>query len=174
MNEMPGSPEDRKLWTISRIRGLFGRITVEAEGSTVFVRMTLSEAPLLLRGPDLSPSARIVDVRMGLRLRHDRPRSPGSVQTERLHLRFNVENPAFPDRYPWMEVDVSSSDEWREVTMSPSIDCCPDPLVVRYAYVSFGQTTPTTIDIDWVKFDQPLTHSSARQWDRRHWPGAQG
>ena len=147
------SREELADWTMNAVTR--GSVTLEGEGRDAFVRVVLGFNGAVLRGPDLAPPVPGVrGARVRVRLRHDRPRAPGSVQTERFELRYEVESPAKMLEQPSMYVNVEPSDDWRELSLRPGLFCCLSPLTVRYGYVSFGSTSPATMEIDWIELTQ--------------------
>jgi hypothetical protein len=103
-----------------------------------------------MRGPDLEPPpAAVQGARLRARLRHDRPRPSGSVQSERVELYFEVVNPVIGNMQPSMFVSVEPSDDWQDLAFGPSLFL--QPLTVRYAYVPFRSTMPSTLDIDCIQ-----------------------
>jgi hypothetical protein len=129
-----------------------GPITVEGEGAAAFIRVKFDFNNYVMRGPDLEPAASGVrGARLRARLRHDRPRPPQSVQSERVELYFEVFNPIVPSTQVSMTASVLPSDEWQDLTLMPGLYCCLQPLTVRYAYIPFRSTTPATLDIDRIE-----------------------
>lgn len=130
-----------------------GPITIEGQGATAFIRVRLDFGSYVVRGPDLDPAAvGVRGARIRARLVHDRPRPPQAVQTERFTLYLDVANPQIATTQSSMYVAIAPSDDWQDLTLSPGLYCCREPLAVRYAYVPFGSTTPATLDIDLIEF----------------------
>jgi hypothetical protein len=128
-----------------------GRITVEGEGAAAFIRVKL-EAASLLRGPDLAPPVTGVrGARIRARLRHDRPRIPQWPQTEDVHMYFDVADPVQPNAQSSMRVAVPPGEEWVDLTLNPALYCCLQPLTVRYVYVPFYASFPSTLEIDRIE-----------------------
>ena len=129
-----------------------GPITVEGEGTAAFMRVKLDHGTYVIRGPDFDPAVSgILGARVRARLRHDTPRPPLSVQSERFELYFDVINPVIRNTQSSMFVSVPPSDGWQELTLMPGLYCCLGPLTVRYAYVPLRSTTPATLDIDRIQ-----------------------
>src|SRR5687768_3146838 len=82
-----------------------GPISVEGDGAAAFIRVKLDINHHVMRGPDLVPPATGVrGARVRARLRHDRTRSPQSVQTEDVDLYFEVIDPFVPTTQSSMRV----------------------------------------------------------------------
>jgi hypothetical protein len=129
-----------------------GPITVEGDGAAAFIRVKLDVNDYAMRGPDLAPLATGVrGARVRARLRHDRSRPPQAVQTEDVYLYFEVVNPLVPDTQPSIRASVPPSEEWLELELKPALYCCPQPLTIRYAYVTFRSTSPATMEIDRIE-----------------------
>ena len=129
-----------------------GPITVEGDGTAAFIRVKLDVNDYSMRGPDLAPVATGVrGARVRARLRHDRSRPPQAVQSEDVHLYFEVVNPLVPNTQPSMRVSVPPSEEWLELELKAALYCCVQPLTVRYAYVPFRSTSRATIEIDRIE-----------------------
>jgi hypothetical protein len=90
-------------------------------------------------------------VRVRARLRHDRSRPPQAVQTEDVHLYFEVIDPVVPTTQSSMRVSVPPGEEWLDLELTPALYCCLQPLTVRYAYVPFRSTSPATMEIDRIE-----------------------
>lgn len=129
-----------------------GPITVEGNGAAAFIRVKLDFNNYVMRGPDRAPpAAEVRGARIRARLRHDRSRPPQAVQTEDVHLYFEVVNPPVPTSQPSMRVSVPPSEEWLDLELKPALYCCLQPLIVRYAYVPFRSTSPATMEIDRIE-----------------------
>ena len=50
-----------------------------------------------------------------------------------------------------MRARVSPGEEWQDLTLNPALYCCAQPLTVRYAYVPFYPSFPSTLDIDRIE-----------------------
>ena len=84
-----------------------GPITVEGDGAAAFIRVRLDVNDYVMRGPDLvPPAAGVRGARVRARLRHDRSRSPQAVQTEEVHLYFEVIDPPVANAQSSMRVSV--------------------------------------------------------------------
>jgi hypothetical protein len=128
-----------------------GPITVEGEGAAAFIRVKL-DVGSLLRGPDLAPPVTGVrGARIRARLRHDRPRIPQWPQTEDVQMYFDLVNPVQPNTQSSMRARVPPSEEWVDLIFNPALYCCVQPLTVRYAYVPFFPTFPSTLEIDRIE-----------------------
>jgi hypothetical protein len=128
-----------------------GPITVEGEGVAAFIRVKL-DSNSLMRGPDLAPPvAGVRGARIRARLRHDRPRIPQWPQTEDVHMYFDVANAVQPNAQSSMRIAVPPSEEWVDLALNPAVYCCLQPLTVRYAYVPFFATFPSTLEIDRIE-----------------------
>lgn len=128
-----------------------GPITVEGTGTAAFIRIKL-DFESLLRGPDLSPAVSgIRGMRLRARLRHDRPRIPQWPQTEDVHMYFEVENPVEPNEQSSMRARVPPTQDWVDLVLDPMVNCCTQPLTVRYAYVPFFPSFPSTLEIDRIE-----------------------
>jgi hypothetical protein len=129
-----------------------GPITVEGDGAAAFIRIALDLNDYVMRGPDLVPPAQGVrGARVRARLRHDRSRPSQAVQTEDVHMYFEVVDPSIPNTQSSMRVGVPPSDEWVDLELKPALYCCLHPLTVRYAYVPFRSTSPATMEIDRIE-----------------------
>jgi hypothetical protein len=129
-----------------------GPITVEGDGVAAFIRVKLDLNDYVMRGPDLAPpAAGVRGARVRARLRHDRSRPPTAVQTEDVHLYFEVVDPHLPNTQSSMRVGVPPSEEWLDLELKPALYCCLYPLTVRYAYIPFRSTTPATMEIDRIE-----------------------
>ena len=129
-----------------------GPITVEGDGAAAFIRVKLDFNTSVMRGPDLvPPAAGVRGARVRARLRHDRSRAPQSVQTEEFHLYFEVIDALVPTTQPSMRVEVPPGEEWLDLELKPALYCCLQPLTVRYAYVPFRSTSPSTMEIDRIE-----------------------
>ena len=129
-----------------------GPITVEGDGAAAFIRVKLDFNTSVMRGPDLAPpAAEVHGARVRARLRHDRARSPQSVQTEEFHLYFEVIDPLVPATQPSMRVEVPPGEEWLDLELKPALYCCLQPLTVRYTYVPFRSPSPSTMEIDRIE-----------------------
>ena len=128
-----------------------GPITVEGNGAAAFIRVKL-DFKSLLRGPDLAPPvAGVRAARIRARMRHDRPRIPQWPQTEDVHMYFEVENPVEPNAQSSMRIRVPPTEEWMDLVLNPALNCCVQPLTVRYAYVPFFPSFPSTLEIDRIE-----------------------
>jgi len=135
--------------------GTRGAITVEGDGAAAFIRVTLDLNDSVLRGPDLVPlAADVRGARIRARLRHDRSRPPQAVQTEDVHMYFEVANPVVPNAQSSMRIGVPPSEEWLDLELTPGLYCCLQPLTVRYAYVPFRSASPATLEIDRIELTQ--------------------
>ena len=102
-----------------------GPITVEGDGVAAFIRVKLDLNDYVMRGPDLAPpAAGVRGARVRARLRHDRSRPPQAVQTEDVHLYFEVVDPRVPNTQPSMRVGVPPSEEWLDLELKPALYCC--------------------------------------------------
>jgi hypothetical protein len=129
-----------------------GPITVEGDGAAAFIRIRLDFNDSVMRGPDLvPPAAGVGGARIRARLRHDRSRSPQAVQTEDVHLYFEVIDPLVPYTQSSMRGSVPPGEEWLDLQLKPALYCCLQPLTVRYADVPFGSTSPATMEIDRIE-----------------------
>jgi hypothetical protein len=132
--------------------GTRGPITVEGDGTAAFIRVKLDFNDYVMRGPDLVPlAAGVRGARVRARLRHDRSRPPQAVQTEDVHLYFEVIDPLVPNTQSSMRVGVPPSEAWLDLELKPALYCCLQPLTVRYAYVPFRSTSPATMEIDRIE-----------------------
>jgi hypothetical protein len=128
-----------------------GPISVEGGGTAAFIRVKL-DSNSVMRGPDLAPPvAGVRGARIRARLRHDRPRIPQWPQTEDVHMYFDVVNPVQPNTQSSMRVAVPPSEDWVDLSLNPALYCCLQPLTVRYAYVPFFNTFPSTLEIDRIE-----------------------
>jgi hypothetical protein len=129
-----------------------GPITVEGDGAAAFIRVKLDLNDYVMRGPDLVPlAAGVRGARIRARLRHDRSRPPQAVQTEDVHLYFEIIDPVVPNTQSSMRVGVPPGEEWLDLELKPALYCCLQPLTVRYAYVPFRSTSPATMEIDRIE-----------------------
>lgn len=144
------SREELLDWAVNGVTR--GPITVEGDGAAAFIRVKLGVNEYAMRGPDHAPPASGVGgARVRARLRHDRSRPPQAVQTEDVHLYFEVLNPLVPNAQPSMRVSVPPSEEWLELELKPALYCCLQPLTVTYAYVLFRSTSAATMEIDRIE-----------------------
>ena len=129
-----------------------GPITVEGDGAAAFIRVRLDVNEYVMRGPDLvPPAAGVSGARIRVRLRHDRSRPPQAVQTEDVHLYFDVVDPLVPNTQSSMRASVPPTEAWLDLRLAPALYCCLQPLTVRYAYVPFRSTSPATMEIDRIE-----------------------
>lgn len=128
-----------------------GPITVEGDGRAAFVRVKLEFGTTLLRGPDLDPpAAGITGARVRARLQRDAPRHPQFLPTEYVELTFEIANPPVPHAQASVLATVSPGD-WQDLDLKPVMNCCSPPVTVRYAYIPFRATSPSTLDIDRIE-----------------------
>jgi hypothetical protein len=151
-----------------------GPISVEGDGAAAFIRVKLDFNNYVMRGPDLAPPvADVRGARVRARLRHDRPRSPQSVQTEDVHLYFEVVNPDIPTTQPSMHVSVPPGEEWLDLELKSGLYCCLRPLTVMYAYVAFRSTSPATMEIDRIELTKSKDPGHVNLPGRITWPTIQ-
>lgn len=128
-----------------------GPIAVEGEGRAAFIRVKLEFGNYVLRGPDLvPPAAGITGARVRARLQHDRPRHPQFLPTEYVELYFEIVNPPVAHAQASVLATVSPGD-WQDLELKPAMYCCTPPVTVRYAFLPFRATTPSTLDIDRIE-----------------------
>ncbi len=128
-----------------------GPIAVEGDGRAAFIRVKLEFGTTLLRGPDLDPPAvEIAGARIRARLQRDAARHPQFLPTEYVELTFEIVNPPAPFAQASVLAMVSPGD-WQDLDLKPVMNCCSPPVAVRYAYIPFRATTPSTLDIDRIE-----------------------
>jgi hypothetical protein len=145
------SRQELEIWvrnTVSR-----GSITLIGSGVDAFIRIEPAENEWLLRGPDLSPSATVVQT---LRIRYRwRPASTSTANPgQTISVRTHFQSPRPIVGYDPLAQGVASTvlaprDDWSDTTFEPS-NFRP-PIEVLYSYLHSNAGIRGALEIDRIE-----------------------